>query len=238
MTTSTTSELSEELWETLEDLYDLASEDPEEARSTFASFPEEVRSLREFQLAIAGIEKHLELFDDAEARLRQLLVDSPDDADVTHQLADLLEDAGKLEEANRFFLETLRLDGAKPPLATPELLGRIEATVAEVFESLPPEFKTRLGHVPLLIEPRPSEDVVQGGLDPRSLGLFDGADHASDLNLESRAAPTRIVLFSENLLDEAGTGPELEEEVAITVLHEIGHYFGLDEEDMVRLGLD
>ncbi len=231
-------DLPEELWETLEDLYDLATEDPEEARTTFASFPEEVRNLREFQMALAGIEKHLERFEEAQARLRALFVRYPDDADLCHQLADLLEDSGELEEASALFLETLRLDNEKPALATDELLARIDKTVREILRELPPDYQKRLDHVPILLESRPSIEMVQSGLDPRSLGLFEGHDHVADLNQEARTAPTRIVLFTENLIDDAGDGPELEEEVGVTVLHEVGHYFGLDEEDMERLGLD
>ena len=234
----TDSELPEELWETLEDLYELATEDPEEARTTFASFPEEVRNLREFQMALAGIEKHLEHFEDAEKRLRALLERYPNDADLCHQLADLLEDSGELEEAGQLFLETLRLDRQKPKLTTDEIFARIDQAVRQILRELPPDYQKRLSHVPVIVEDRPTEDMVREGLDPRSLGVFEGDDHASDLNQEIKVSPTRIVLFAENLVDDAGDGPELEEEVGITVLHEIGHYFGLDEEDMERLGLD
>lgn len=230
--------ISDELLDTLDELYDLAAEDPEEAYSTFQSFPEEVRAMLQFQMALAGIEKLLERFEEGEERLRGLLAARPDDADLHHQLADLLEDSGNLKDANHHFLETLRLDNLEPAASSPEIEKRVEATVKEVIESLPPNFQSKLAHVPLFIEPRPSREVVEGGLDPRSLGLFEGVDHAADLNQEARLAPTRIVLFVENLLAEIGDGPELEDEVAITVLHEVGHYFGLDEEDMERLGLD
>jgi predicted Zn-dependent protease with MMP-like domain len=51
-------------------------------------------------------------------------------------------------------------------------------------------------------------------------------------------APTRIVLYACNLLAEFPDPVDLQEQVEITVLHEVGHYFGLDEDDMERLGLD
>jgi predicted Zn-dependent protease with MMP-like domain len=50
--------------------------------------------------------------------------------------------------------------------------------------------------------------------------------------------PTRIVLYTANLTASCQDQDELEREVEITVLHEVGHYFGLDEDDMERLGLD
>jgi len=49
---------------------------------------------------------------------------------------------------------------------------------------------------------------------------------------------TRIVLFAENLALDFPDADDFEKQVRITVLHELGHYFGLDEDDMVRLGLD
>ena len=51
-------------------------------------------------------------------------------------------------------------------------------------------------------------------------------------------APTRIVLFWTNLLDVADDDDSLAEEVETTVLHEIAHYFGLDEEQVAALGLE
>ncbi|HSC87540.1 MAG TPA: metallopeptidase family protein [Polyangiaceae bacterium] len=236
--TDTSPDLPDELWETLEDLYDLAEEDPPEALSTFQSFPEGLRELREFQMALAYIEKRQEDYAAAEKRLRSLLVRAPDDADVHHQLGDLLDDAGRPEDATRHFLRTLELDSASPALATPELLDRIGQALEGAVRDLPAEYQERLAHVPLLVESRPSVDLVESGFDPRAMGLFDGLDHEGDLNQAHTTAPTRIVLYAENLIDEAGDGPELEEEVIVTVLHEIGHYFGLDEDDMERLGLD
>jgi len=51
-------------------------------------------------------------------------------------------------------------------------------------------------------------------------------------------APTRIVLFSENIWLIAGDRATLEEELWVTLKHEIGHYFGLTEEELAERGLD
>jgi predicted Zn-dependent protease with MMP-like domain len=75
-------------------------------------------------------------------------------------------------------------------------------------------------------------------MDPRSLGLFDGLSDAEVQNAEIATQPTRIVLYTGNLVGSFGTDDELVEEVEITILHEVGHFFGLDEEDMERLGLE
>ncbi len=82
------------------------------------------------------------------------------------------------------------------------------------------------------LEPRPSEELVREGFDPRAYGIFEGNMHDEDAPV-----PTCITLFTHNLLADFDDD-ELEEQLEITILHEVGHYFGLDEDDMERLGLD
>ncbi|MFM2419148.1 MAG: hypothetical protein RL385_3871, partial [Pseudomonadota bacterium] len=111
-------------------------------------------------------------------------------------------------------------------------LNLIERVARETLDGLPEEFSSRLTGVPVMLETRPSRSLVEGGFDPRALGMFEGPEHGEG----DIPAPTRIVLFVSNLAGFAGE--DLVEQVETTVLHEVGHYFGLDEEDMVRLGLD
>jgi len=120
----------------------------------------------------------------------------------------------------------------------------VEDLIVEAAEgavaSLPDAFRERLSEVPILVEPRPSEDLVREGFDPRALGLFEGPTHAEREQGEAAEAgePTRIVLFSANLASESLDEDQLRTEVATTVLHEVGHYFGLDEDELGRMGLD
>lgn len=232
------SELAPELAERLDHAAELLVEDPAAARAALESLPESAKNHLDAQSMLAAIDKLESQFEAARERLNQLLQAFPEDADLHYQLADTLEDAGDSEAANAHFLRTLELDQSRPSERTAGIERRIDAAVRETLSTLPPDFKKRFAHVPVFLEERPTLELVAGGLDPRSLGLFDGVDHLGDLNHENREAPTRIVLFVDCLLDEVGPGPELEDEVAITILHEVGHYFGLDEEDMERLGLD
>jgi predicted Zn-dependent protease with MMP-like domain len=113
----------------------------------------------------------------------------------------------------------------------------VVATAERVLGELPPRFKQLLAGVPILVEERPSEELVRDGVDPRSLGLFSGP------NQEERGltvpAPTSIILYAANLaaFADPSDAEELGHEVEITLLHEIGHYFGLDEEELDALGL-
>jgi predicted Zn-dependent protease with MMP-like domain len=146
---------------------------------------------------------------------------------------ELGDDAGMIEHHLRVHALDARHD-REARLGQPEELDHIERVAYEVLSALPSPFAERLVHVPVLLERRPSRDLVRDGFDPRALGLFEGPTHGDT----STAAPTRIVLFVNNLLADFPDDPELSEQIEITLLHEIGHYFGLDEDDMERLGLD
>jgi predicted Zn-dependent protease with MMP-like domain len=158
-------------------------------------------------------------------------------ADAWYALARAAEERGDEGAMVEHHLRVHALDARhdrEARLGRPEELDHIERVAYDVLSALPAPFAARLAHVPVLLERRPSRDLVRDGFDPRALGLFEGPTHDDT----STAAPTRIVLFTNNLLADFPSDPELSEQIEITLLHEIGHYFGLDEDDMERLGLD
>lgn len=117
----------------------------------------------------------------------------------------------------------------------PDLIAVAEEVVETTLDSLPPEIASELGHVSVFIEDAPNADDVAHGVGGDWLGIFEGASHShSDL-----PDPPRIRIWVENLWTFAG-GRErcFREEVRITLLHEIGHYLGLDEEDVAERGLE
>lgn len=120
---------------------------------------------------------------------------------------------------------------------TPELVERIWA---EILGDLPPELRAAVENVAVLLEEEPSPAQREAyGLPPgeRLYGMFEGA------SLPERAAaglawPARILLFRRPLEADFGDDPlRLRQEIRRTLLHELGHYFGLDEEGLERLGL-
>jgi predicted Zn-dependent protease with MMP-like domain len=170
------------------------------------------------------------------AELTAMTAEHPRDADLYHLLGVAHEELGERQRMVDAFLKTLELDSAdddqSEPFA-PALLDAIEARARAVLDALPAELARRLSKVPVLLESRPSADVVAEGFDPRALGLFEGAMLAEpDL-----AAPSRIVLYVHNLFEATEDDDALLEEVEVTVLHEVGHYFGLDEDEVAELGL-
>ncbi|HEX6245225.1 MAG TPA: metallopeptidase family protein [Polyangiales bacterium] len=173
--------------------------------------------------------------DTALTELKLALEADPDFADAHYALALLYEEMSDQPSTVHHFLRTRALDSRgdkERNLEDKAEIDRIERVARETLESLPPEFAERLRSVPILLEPRPSRQLVETGFDPRAYGLFEGPEHGRD----DVPAPTRIVLYTSNLLGNF-SGDELEEQVETTVLHEVGHYFGLEEEDMERLGL-
>jgi predicted Zn-dependent protease with MMP-like domain len=172
----------------------------------------------------------------AMSELKLALEADPDFADAHYALALLFEELEDQPSAVHHFLRTRALDARldkERSLDGPEDIERIERVARETLEGLPREFAERLRHVPILLEPRPSGPLVETGFDPRAFGLFDGPEHGQG----DIPAPTRIVLYTSNLLANFAD-EELDQQVETTVMHEVGHYFGLSEEDMVRLGLD
>jgi predicted Zn-dependent protease with MMP-like domain len=181
------------------------------------------------------------LDEDPEAALEEALAwvdEEPDSPDAHHAAGVAYEVLGEREDQVSEFLEVLRLDSLGPPSAMLHVDRIVHEEAERVLERLPAHIKNRLGPVAILVEPRPSADLVRDGFDPRLLGFFDGATSEELSGTDAPPLPTRILLFSENLAAAFLDEESLRAEVEITVLHELGHFFGLDEDDMVRLGLD
>jgi predicted Zn-dependent protease with MMP-like domain len=163
--------------------------------------------------------------------------EEPNSADAHYALG-LAYEAVKMErEKIASFLRVLELDALDDgaPIADYERI--IAAEVVATLAELPAKFTELLGAVAILIERRPSRDLVEEGFDPRLLGLFDGATSAELESADTPATATRIVIYSHNLASSFEDEASLRDEVRVTVLHEVGHFFGLDEDDLDRLGL-
>jgi len=113
------------------------------------------------------------------------------------------------------------------------LLSLAEEEVQAILASLPDEVLEKANDLVLLLEPWPGDDLVKEGVDPDLLGLFSGdayPDGPSDAPL-----PPQVHLFLENLWDYCEEDEKrFREEVRVTYLHELGHYLGLDEDELDR----
>jgi predicted Zn-dependent protease with MMP-like domain len=116
----------------------------------------------------------------------------------------------------------------------------LKREAVRVLERLPARFRRHLHNLVVVVEKRPKKNQLIGmGLDPRRdtlYGLYEGIPLSERSILDPPALPDKITIFSEPLLQNFPDPDELREEIRITVLHEIAHYFGIDEEDIEDLG--
>ncbi len=113
------------------------------------------------------------------------------------------------------------------------------AVVEEALADLPETFGPYLENVVIEVQLRPDEGVLRRAEigDGRSLlGIYIGRP-LTEKSVEAAAAmPDRIILFQRNLERACRTRRQLVAEIRKTVYHEIGHHFGLDEDDLEALG--
>jgi predicted Zn-dependent protease with MMP-like domain len=108
----------------------------------------------------------------------------------------------------------------------------IEATLAE----LPAELRERAATLPVTFEPAPNAGLQADGIVQDTLGLFTGAEMADE---DAIPMPSQIILFLENLWHFAeGDEKAFAEEIRTTFLHELGHFLGLDADDLTERGLE
>ena len=100
-------------------------------------------------------------------------------------------------------------------------MASFERIVRRALDSLPPEISTRLQNVAVVVEEENAEE-------PDLFGLFH----------EDPYLPAKISIYRRPLEEAFPDPDELEEEIRITVLHELGHYFGMDEDRIADLGYE
>ncbi len=114
-----------------------------------------------------------------------------------------------------------------------------ERLVAEALDTIPPEFARYLENVAVVIEDEPAPLLLRDlGLDPRRdtlFGLYQGVPLPRRPH-DFAGLPDRITIFAGPLLRHCRTPGELQNQVRTTVVHEIAHFFGLDERHIRRLG--
>ncbi|MEU6832920.1 metallopeptidase family protein [Nocardia beijingensis] len=106
---------------------------------------------------------------------------------------------------------------------------RFEELVGEALDLIPPELTRAIDNVVVLIEPRNPED-------PHLLGLYHGIALTERDSQYGGALPDTVTIYRDAILEHCADEAEVVEEVAITVIHEIAHYFGIDEDRLHQLG--
>src|ERR1700712_3465464 len=117
--------------------------------------------------------------------------------------------------------------------------SQFASLVETALRDLPSQFAEFLAEVPVEIRSRPSRRELRDlGMDDDYLllGLYRGRPRTERSVEDSGAMPDVIYIFQEDIELSCDSEPELIEQVRTTVLHEIGHHFGMSEEDLEGLG--
>lgn len=104
---------------------------------------------------------------------------------------------------------------------------RFKKLVAEALDALPKRFRERIRNVAVVTEDYPPEGSDTG--DDLLMGVFEGVPTTEKSVWELSAGPDRVVLYQKNIEAVCDNDEEIREEIRLTVLHELGHYFGMDE---------
>lgn len=184
---------------------------------------------------------HLGRFVSAQQCFELVTVEDPEIAEAWHYMGLLALRARKVPLAEIFFARAHEREPQrwlKPTFLDP---SKIEEILNEIFGELPKDIQRALKDVAVILDDQVPEELIHSSsppLDPLALGLFDGIPLPEQ---GSEGAPTdvnRILIFSDNIALMAADEAKLREELAITLKHEIGHYLGLDEDDLAARGLD
>jgi predicted Zn-dependent protease with MMP-like domain len=119
-----------------------------------------------------------------------------------------------------------------------ELVQLARAEVEATLASLPAELRDAARRLPVTYEQTPGAELVADGIAEDTLGLFVGPPFADESATPS-PIPAQIILYLDNLWDFAdGDAGIFREELRTTLLHELGHYLGLDEDELTDRGLE
>ena len=109
--------------------------------------------------------------------------------------------------------------------------GRFEEHVRAALDLLPPKLAQALDNVAVVVEDEHPED-------PDLFGLYEGVPLPERSSQDSGRLPDRITIYRLPLEESFDDPVDLEDEIRITVLHELAHYFGIDEDRLIELGYD
>ncbi len=180
-------------------------------------------------------------FEDSLEHARRAFELDDTNADSAFILGLLAERSGAEAESRQRLETAARLDGERFPLAPAMSDAEFRGHLIAAIERLPELFRGHLEEVAVTVEPFPSDAILTDetpALDPELLGLFVGPT-VEERNSTSGPGelPPRILLFQRNLERLALDRQELIEEIAVTLYHELGHYLGMDEDDLERIDL-
>lgn len=217
-----------------------AAGDLEEAHRHYRMALEADPSRTDAMVAVGVSLFHLCRFDAARNQLDIATAEDPELDEGWYYMGLLAMRRGDRALAKRHLKRANDLDAERWPLPQEVTLDQIEEILNGFYKDMPEAMRDALKNVPIILEGMPSDDLLYSEdppLDPLLLGLFEGTP-LPDREVFGMDMPTRILIFGDNIALIAADREHLEEELWITLKHEIGHFFGLDEDELAERGLE
>ena len=192
--------------------------------------------------AMARVARAAALFDlcqvdEAEKIVAQAVDRDPRNADAWWLRGRIHTIRGHHDKADKAFERAIALDGERfqPPFRIDE--DQFAKVIEEAMAELPEVVRGALKNLDVIVEDLPDVAVLMKSdppLSPSAVGLFDPEPLALNAG---PGQPVRIFLYRKNLEVTCATEDEMVDEIGVTLLHEIGHHLGLDEDDLDSRGL-
>ena len=170
-------------------------------------------------------------FSDALQSAKEAVGRVPESARSHYALGLVLTQLDRIPEADRSFARAAELD---PEYVLPCRMERseFESVVEGVLASLPTEFASYLQNVEVAVESAPCRDLLQeADIEHDLLGFYQG----NTIQNSEWGLPDRIVLYQRNLENISSDRASLIREVRDTVLHEVGHHLGMEEDQLEEI---
>jgi predicted Zn-dependent protease with MMP-like domain len=107
------------------------------------------------------------------------------------------------------------------------------------IRELPEEFRKKLENVAIIVEDYPSEELLERMEVPEGdtlFGLYEGVPLTERGHFDVPLMPDRIFIFQKEIEDACDSPEEIKDELKITLVHEIAHFFGLDDDYLEEIG--
>ena len=114
-----------------------------------------------------------------------------------------------------------------------------ERLVADAIDELPEEFREKLENVAIIIEDWPSKELLyRMEISPGEtlFGLYEGVPLTERSHFGDPLYPDRILIFQRAIEEECDSTEEIKQEVKITLVHEVAHFFGMDDDYLEEIG--
>lgn len=180
-------------------------------------------------------------FGTAEKELRRAILTEEDWAEAHYWLGRVLEFQGRYPQAMVSFQKAQTLDGDHYQAPRRIRDEDLDAVMQDAIAGLPPRIRTAIDEVPVLVEEYPTEELLRETdppFTPDILGIFTGASQLDRSTTHSGTQPSTIHIFRRNIEHFVGEREEMVDELRVTLLHEVGHALGMDEEELEALGLE